>query len=695
MTDFVEALQTELEATFKEDISIYFDKNPHDGLHETHDVDSSLKEKVKCVVFIPIVSQTYCDPNSFAWQKEFLSFIDFTKTDKFGLDIKLPNGNVAKRVLPVRIHDLDEVDKKLFEEQVGGVMRPVDFIYKESGVNRPLSLREENPSANLNQTYYKNQINKVANGIKEIITSLKYPEAKLTRSTNTNQPPANTASTKKLSTKKLVFISLGLMILFALIYAGFQFTSSPPQEPKIIDKSIAVLPFVNMSGDSEQEYFSDGMTEEIINQLSKITDLRVTSRTSVMGYKGTTKNTRLIAAELGVANVLEGSVRQSGDVLRISVNLVNGENDEPLWSTVIDKKLENIFAIQSSIAQNVAANLRIVISPEAKQQIEAIPTTNLEAYNLYLEGVHILWNNPELRDLSEAKLKQAIALDSNFASGYAFLARIVMERGFFGNTDAALVKLEALPLLNRAMEINEKDFFTNIFMANYQWWYNWDFKQAEFYLLKAAKLNPSSVGSYPVYGNFYYAMGKFEESARYSDICLRDNPTSPLSYQCSRAYVETNQTKRAMDVARRGIELFGLNFETLLFASTIYNNMGEYKQTLTLLEPVVSLQFQYNARLVSNLAVAYIHLNDTEKASKIVDELTKQGNAPLYNAGPYYHSAKIFAELENADGAFRWLEKSYLHREVDITFLKGEYSFNKLHSDPRWQILMDKIGFPK
>ena len=121
VTEFVNNLTREIKATFKEDISIYFDENPHDGLLETHDVDQSLNDKVKCLVFIPIVSQTYCDPNCFAWQNEFLAFRDFTKNDEFGLDIKLASGNVSKRILPVRIHEIEPADQQLFGPSYNGI----------------------------------------------------------------------------------------------------------------------------------------------------------------------------------------------------------------------------------------------------------------------------------------------------------------------------------------------------------------------------------------------------------------------------------------------------------------------------------------------------------------------------------------------------------------------------------------------
>ena len=172
VSEFVEALKTELESTFKEKISVYFDINPHDGLLETHEVDESQKDKLKCVVFIPIISRTYCDPKSFAWEHEFRAFVEKASKDQFGLKIRLPNGNVSGRVLPIRIHDLDIVDITLCEEILDGVLRGIEFIYKEPGVNRSLT-PDDDEKINLNKTKYRNQINKVALTINDIIQGLK------------------------------------------------------------------------------------------------------------------------------------------------------------------------------------------------------------------------------------------------------------------------------------------------------------------------------------------------------------------------------------------------------------------------------------------------------------------------------------------------------------------------------------------
>ena len=172
VTNFVDALKEELEATLKNPVSIYFDENPHDGLLESHQVGASLEKKLKCLIFIPIVSQTYCDTECFAWEHEFLPFNKMAHEDELGMNITLSSGNVASRVLPIKIHELDSEDEQTFEEELGGIMRSIDFIYKEAGVNRPLK-KDDSVEKNINNTIYRNQINKVANTIKEIIAGIR------------------------------------------------------------------------------------------------------------------------------------------------------------------------------------------------------------------------------------------------------------------------------------------------------------------------------------------------------------------------------------------------------------------------------------------------------------------------------------------------------------------------------------------
>ena len=173
VSEFVARLKNEILATIKEDISVYFDENEYDGILETHDVRESVDPKLKCLILIPILSQTYCDPLSFAWQNEFLPFKELSSHDQFGLKVKLSNGNVACRILPVRIHEIDPEDRSLIEKEIGP-LRTVDFIFKAPGVNRPLSPTDRRGDS-VSRVIYKDQINKVANAIKDIVHAMKYP----------------------------------------------------------------------------------------------------------------------------------------------------------------------------------------------------------------------------------------------------------------------------------------------------------------------------------------------------------------------------------------------------------------------------------------------------------------------------------------------------------------------------------------
>ncbi len=365
VSEFVDALKDELESTFKEEISVYFDINPHDGLLETHDVDASLKEKLKCLIFIPIISRTYCDPKSFAWEREFKAFVDQASDDQFGLKVKLPNGNVASRVLPVQIHHLDFQDNQECESVLGGVIRGVEFIYKEPGVNRPLTTKD-NEEKNLNHTNYRNQINKVALAVKEIVSGLK------------GEPMVDAGEPKEIVST----------------------TGKPP----IQEKSIIVLPFENISSDPEQEYFSDGLTEEIITDLSHIHDLLVISRSSAMTFKGTKKTIPEIAQAVKVRYVLEGSVRKAGNNLRITAQLIDGTNDSHVWAEKYSGTLEDIFDIQERVSSSIANALKIKLSSREQKKIHERPIDNVFAYDCYKRAY------PEMMSMSLERLENGLNL---------------------------------------------------------------------------------------------------------------------------------------------------------------------------------------------------------------------------------------------------------------------------------------------
>jgi hypothetical protein len=290
ITEFVENLKGELESTFKEEISVYFDINPHDGLLETYDVDASLEKKLKCLIFIPIISRTYCDPKSFAWEHEFRAFVEEASKDKLGLKIKLSNGNVGSRLLPVRIHDLEAEDIKRFEEITGGAMRTLDFVFKTaSGVNRPLRSIEDHPGDNINKTYYQDQINKVALAIREIVNGIITEQIHIGGKENQVRDAfketafeEKESETKKshVSTKKRLSLILGItailivagVLLYPKLFTQDKFERIRDKDGKI---SIAVMPFENLTGDTTLNWFQRGISSLLINRLGNSPELAV------------------------------------------------------------------------------------------------------------------------------------------------------------------------------------------------------------------------------------------------------------------------------------------------------------------------------------------------------------------------------------------------------------------------------------
>jgi TolB-like protein len=446
VSEFFENLKDELESTFKEDIHLYFDINPHDALLETHDVNDSLKDKLKCLVFIPVISRTYCDPKSFAWEHEFKAFVNQASHDRFGLKVKLPNGNVANRVLPVKIHDLDNTDIKECESVLGGVLRGVEFIYKSIGVNRPLRPKEDKPLDNLNKTIYRDQINKVANAVKEIISALRKHDQQREEEV---QIKMEKTSINNLPKKILV----GSLILIILLIAGYFVIPGLAKPSVSMDKSVAVLPFVNLSRDPDQEYFSDGMVEAILDHLFKVGDLKVISSTSTKRYKKTKLPLKQIAKELGVGAILEGSVQKIGDSVRIFAQLIDAKKDVHIWAETYDKSLSDIFSVQSEVAQMVAKELKAKLTLNEAALIRKIGiTTNQKAYDFYLRGINS-WSEFDEKTAIDL-FTHAIQEDSLFAAAYARRAQMHLffywKRDENGESHKTLAKED----INKGFELN-------------------------------------------------------------------------------------------------------------------------------------------------------------------------------------------------------------------------------------------------
>jgi hypothetical protein len=317
---FVDNLRLELEATFKEDISVYFDMNPLDGLLESNIVDDSLKEKLKCVIFMPVLSQTYCDPKSFAFENEFKRFVSQAQQDKIGLKVNLANGNVALRVLPVRINDLNNEDLGLVESIIGGQLPGIDFIYRSPGVNRPLRQIEDHPQYNLNKTFYRDQINKVAQAIKDIIISVKgdFKKEEFPNKSYGDKEPGH--RNRKYRLLKYSAIISAIMLIVFLIFRMGRLDSQ-----EILDKSIAYHDFYRAWDNFEGRlhiatlfYFGD-FSQEILE-----------IRTKDNYYKSTSFN--YTSRDTIIKGIISGRIfRQVNQNSDPDQNLIDKHNLDSIW----------------------------------------------------------------------------------------------------------------------------------------------------------------------------------------------------------------------------------------------------------------------------------------------------------------------------------------------------------------------------
>lgn len=427
VTQFVGALKDELEATLKNPVSIYFDENPHDGLLETHDVDRSLEKKLKCLIFIPIISQTYCDATCFAWEHELLPFVESANNDELGMNITLANGNVASRILPIRIHDIDIEDSSLFESVIDGKLRPIDFIYKTKGVNRPLKPIIDDVNTNEYHTVYRNQINKVANAIKEIINGLKGESPYSGTAGPFNVLTDSDVSSKSkggsilITTPKILLSSL---IVFIIIFVGAYYLynrSGPQSHEKTSNSVIAVFPFSFRGGD-EFLYLSEGMVNLLNTKLDGAGDLRCIDSHSLLRYLKRDKNIinnsesiKITAKKFGAGIYILGDIIQAGNKIQVIATAYDTGDGNEIVSASVDGDISQFFRLVDDISAQMLASL-YEKSESRVQQIASVTTSSLQAYKDYLQG------EKALRDgqfqLAVDAFQNAVAKDSLFALAY-------------------------------------------------------------------------------------------------------------------------------------------------------------------------------------------------------------------------------------------------------------------------------------
>jgi TolB-like protein len=463
------------------------------------------------------------------------------KEDQLGRDIHLASGNVASRILPIKIHELDQEDKTLLENELGGVLRAIDFIYKASGVNRPLKPKDER-TENLNHTYYRDQINKVANSIKEIITAIKKPNLQ-DRGISREVSILKSESPIKLK-PKIIIASLLVLVLIAL---GYFFIPKLSKNSDAFEKSIAVLPFRNLGNDTTQLPFCDGFMEDILNNLQKVKSFTVRPRTSSYQYRDTKKSTTIIGKELNVNYLVGGSVGREGNNLKIRVSLTDAKADKQVWSNDYTREMNQLFSLQSEISKEIASELKAEITPEEIKKIEKRPTKNLEAYNYYLQANYYYFKAPDsgVNSIAIELYEKAIDLDPRFALAFTGIARCYIDQYW-----------------------NYRDHREDILRKS---------KQA---IDKALEIDPDLSEAHLALGIYYYrGYLKYPEALKQFDLVLKDQPkNSDVIYWSGAVHRRAGNWEMAKSELVKAIELNPGRWEYAEDAGETFDLLRDYSK---------------------------------------------------------------------------------------------------------------------
>jgi adenylate cyclase len=452
---------------------------------------------------------------------------------------------------------------------------------------------------------------------------------------------------------------------------------------RISDKSIAVLPFVNMSDDPSNEYFSDGISEEILNLLAKVPELRVTSRSSAFSFKGQNVDIPTMAATLNVAHVLEGSVRKSGNQLRITAQLIEVVTDTHLWSETYDRELKSVFAIQSEIAAAVVDALRITLLGEGPKATE----TNPEAYALFLQGRHFHNQyNSESNKQAEILLKQALAIDSGFAPAWTELGS-VYER------QAAVLGLRSIDegnelarhAIQQALAIDPQYARAYAILATVEMHYDWDFAAAFQHLQQALTLNSGDAAILAIAADLDIHLGRVDEGIDLHRQSIALDPVSPDGhYRLGRAFYSAHRLDEAAVSLQMALSLSPGRVAAQYFLGLVRLAQGDAQAALAAMGQESADVY----RLTGTALVQHV-LGDAGASDAALKELIEK-----WAAEAAYQVAEIYAFRGEIDHAFDWLEQAYDERDSGLTNMLVDPLVAYLHDDPRWKPLLDKMGLP-
>jgi serine/threonine-protein kinase len=446
------------------------------------------------------------------------------------------------------------------------------------------------------------------------------------------------------------------------------------------EKSIAVLPFTNLSPDPENEYFSDGVTEEVINALAQLPNLHVAARTSSFAFKGKPEDLRAIGERLGVSTVLEGSIRRAGNRLRITAQLINAVDGYHLWSERYDREMDDVFAVQDEIARAITARLRVTLQmPEAP--LVRRGTDNLEAYDLYLKGRYFWLRRGDGLQKAIDYFRQAIAADPDFAAPYVGLADTYCILGVYGYMPSANVAERAREAAERAVALDDRFADGHYSVGLYEAYFGWNLERAEREFRRAIELNPRSALPHVWLGELLAAVGRRDEALPLARHAQQLEPLSPLiNALAGLTYYIAHSYDDALQAAERAVELeatFPAGYNAL---GWVRADRREYDAAIAAFEKAV----RYSARsplMVSLLGSTCARAGRAETARHLLLDLQERGSGPLY-------PGLIYWELGEADRAFVLLERAFEQRNGALWL----FCMERLGDEPRWRTLLHKYG---
>lgn len=514
------------------------------------------------------------------------------------------------------------------------------------------------------------KISKLEGGIQQSFTNTKHSESLTRKSKNWIRWVVGIAI--------IAVLSIGSVFLF--------------QNKKVESiRSIGVLPFEDISEGSKQDYFSDGMTEALIAELSKIGALRVISRTSIMRYKDTQKSVPEIANELKIDAIVEGSVIRAGNKIRVVAQLVGAFPERHIWAQTYDRDLNDVLSLYSEVAEAIADEIKIAITPEEKKRIMDRSKVNPKALESYLRGKHHANNKSEHGLLTSLKyLQSAIELDPTFADAYAWLAYTYVEIGNFGIQSSKDTYPKALKAAEKALTLDNNLDVAHAAIGRVKMVYDLDWNSAERAFKKALEINSNSNLNMEWYADYLFATGKYDESL---DLLIRSIAIDPFStssiLHLGQFYLLNEHYDLAIEEINKVIELNPNIFLAYIFLGNAYTGKGMVEEGKAYINKAINLAGGSNYFTSLSLGLIYLESGDKEKALHAVRELESMAEQ---NSVITIWIAVIYAGLDKKDEALLWIEKSYEDRSNSLFLLNTFREFDHLKSDPDFIRLQRKIG---